>query len=174
MGNRIFLDFVRRWAAPDWRHWTALGIGLLLTTVAVGGWAYESSNRRQLEVQLAQRQAEIDRLKPQPVVLPADVSADAATAAAHALGTQWDGLYVALESCDSPGVVLLSLDAQAKKGQLNIDAEAKNLPAMITYFRALQKLPMLTKVTLYAHHTDKRDAEQPIRFRIGASWKGGS
>jgi Tfp pilus assembly protein PilN len=172
MASRTYLDFVRRWAAPDWRHWTALGAGVLLAAVAVGAWALEFSRQQQLAAKLQQRQAQIERLQPKAVSLPDNVSAAAAAAAARELGTHWDGLYAALESCDSPTVVLLSLDAQARKGQLTIDAEARNLPAMITYFRALQKLPMLGRVTLYAHQTDKRDNEQPIRFRIGASWRG--
>lgn len=170
MATRTYLDFVRRWAAPDWRHWTALGAGLALVAIAVAGWEFESSQQRRLEVQLEQRQREIDRAKPAVAALPENVSAAAAAAAARQLDVHWDDLYAALESCDSRRVVLLSIEAQAKKGTLSIDAEAKNLPAMITYFRALQKLPMLSRVTLYAHHTDRRDNEQPIRFRIGASW----
>jgi Tfp pilus assembly protein PilN len=82
----------------------------------------------------------------------------------------WDGLFAMLESQPRKDVALLSLAPDARKGQLRIAAEARDLPAMLAFHRELEASDELSDVSLLNHEMIAEQAERPIRFSLLATW----
>lgn len=82
----------------------------------------------------------------------------------------WDGLFAMLEAQPRQDVALLSLAPDARKGQLRIAAEARDLPAMLAFHRELEASDDLSDVSLLNHEMVAEQAEHPIRFNLLASW----
>ncbi|MOA00151.1 hypothetical protein D3C78_1194990 [compost metagenome] len=82
----------------------------------------------------------------------------------------WDGLFATLEGQSRKDVALLSLAPDARKGQLRITAEARNLPAMLAFHRELEASDALSDVSLLNHEIVAEQAERPIRFNLMATW----
>jgi hypothetical protein len=73
----------------------------------------------------------------------------------------WDGLFATLEAQPRKDIALLALTPDARKGQLRITAEARDLEAS----------DALRDVSLLNHETQAEQAEQPIRFNLVATWE---
>ncbi|MHC5349311.1 PilN domain-containing protein [Metapseudomonas furukawaii] len=83
----------------------------------------------------------------------------------------WDGLFATLEAQPRKDIALLALTPDARKGQLRITAEARDLAAMLAFHRELEASDALRDVSLLNHETQAEQAEQPIRFNLVATWE---
>jgi len=104
---------------------------------------------------------------------PADDGA--LTAARRAVGDSqqpWGELFATLEAADDKDVALLKLAPEPAKGQLKIQAEARNLGAMLAYQRRLEAGGTLRRIALQEHDIARETAEAPVRFQIVADWGG--
>ncbi|WP_018989396.1 PilN domain-containing protein [Aromatoleum toluclasticum] len=82
----------------------------------------------------------------------------------------WQALFATLESLASDDVALLSLTPDARKGQLRITAEARDLGAMLAYHRKLEDTAVLRDVSLVNHEFAEQVQGRPVRFSLVASW----
>lgn len=82
----------------------------------------------------------------------------------------WQALFTTLESLASDDVALLSLTPDARKHQLRVTAEARDLGAMLAYHRKLEDTPALRDVSLVNHEFAEQVQGRPVRFSLVASW----
>ncbi len=83
----------------------------------------------------------------------------------------WERLFAALETLRGKDIALLSLTPDARKGQVRISAEARNLEAMLTFHRQLEDSPELSDVSLINHEIVTNAAQKPILFNLLATWE---
>jgi Tfp pilus assembly protein PilN len=84
----------------------------------------------------------------------------------------WSGLFTALESADSEDVALLAVAPDIPHLRVKIHAEARDLAAMLAFYRHLQQSDALTQVVLIDHVVSKETPERPVRFHLDAGWGG--
>ena len=85
----------------------------------------------------------------------------------------WQQLFAMLEAQPQEDVALLTLTPDARKGQVRITAEARNLEAMLQYHQRLERSAELSDVSLLNHEVVMGQPEQPVRFNLTATWETG-
>ncbi|MEB6587588.1 MULTISPECIES: PilN domain-containing protein [Pseudomonas] len=85
----------------------------------------------------------------------------------------WQQLFSMLEAQPQDDVALLSLAPDARKGQVRIAAEARNLEAMLQYHQRLDASDELSDVSLLNHEVLAAQPERPVRFTLTATWGTG-
>ncbi|MBF8745184.1 MULTISPECIES: pilus assembly protein [Pseudomonas] len=83
----------------------------------------------------------------------------------------WQQLFAMLEAQPQEDVALLSLTPDARKGQIRIAAEARNLEAMLAYHQRLERSAELSDVSLLNHEVMASQPEHPVRFTLTATWE---
>ncbi|MFJ3523096.1 pilus assembly protein [Pseudomonas sp. NPDC090203] len=83
----------------------------------------------------------------------------------------WERLFAALETLRGKDIALLTLTPDARKGQVRITAEARDLEAMLTFHRQLQDSPELRDVSLVNHEIVANSPQKPILFNLLATWE---
>lgn len=87
------------------------------------------------------------------------------------LNVSWDRLYNALEQLNSPELALTSVLPNYQRQQLELQGEAKNMPAIFAYVESLEGLPEIEHVSLQKHQVDEEHPFQPVAFVILARWR---
>ncbi|WP_077047951.1 PilN domain-containing protein [Pseudomonas sp. KK4] len=85
----------------------------------------------------------------------------------------WERLFATLEAMPRDDIALLTLTPDARKGQVRISAEAKDLDAMLEFHRRLEASDELSDVSLLSHEIVANVPEQPVRFNLSANWEIG-
>ena len=85
----------------------------------------------------------------------------------------WQQLFAMLEAQPQDDVALLGLTPDARKGQVRIAAEARNLEAMLQYHQRLEASAELSDVSLLNHEVMMGQPEHPVRFTLTATWETG-
>lgn len=170
------LDFVASRRQGDRIGWLLLGTGVI--TIGIGAiawlmasgdgahWAQEAERwnqtaRRESSGQVKHRTAPTP---PRPQML-------AAAKAIDRLATPWGGLYSALEDSLDDTVSLLSIVPSADKGEVRLNGEAKDFPALRAYIRRLSNSEVLSDVRLLRQEVRQNDSQQPIVFSLVATWR---
>lgn len=168
--RRLELDFRRSPRPPLW-SWALLlsGLAALVGVLTVHHRITDETNRHLASIQ----RIEIRLPGASQAARPAD---DAALASARRAVAQsqppWSELFATLEAADNKDVALLALAPEPGKGHLKIQAEARNLAAMLAYHRRLEEGGALRQVALQEHDIAKESKEAPVRFHIIADWGG--
>lgn len=85
----------------------------------------------------------------------------------------WERLFGMLESLPQDDVALLTLTPDARKGQVRISAEARDLEAMLAFHKRLEASGELRDVSLLNHEIQVKQPERPVQFNLSASWESG-
>lgn len=168
--HSLDLDFHRAPPASPW-SWVLLGAGVLTL-----GWLMLA--HFQIAEQTKRNQATLAGLQAGGPVRPTQ-SAAASTEQANALASAkqalakghhpWGELFTTLEKADNKDVALLAFTPDAAKGQIRIQAEARNLSAMLAYQRRLEG-GSLRQVALIEHDIAAEASGSPVRFQLQANW----
>ena len=151
-------------------HWAG---GLLLAAgVALAGWtAWQDAQTRQAL-------AEAVAAAPQPsaaAVRRAPAVAGDAQAVAHQaraqLATPWDALFVRLETNVPKGIALLALEADARKTEATLTAEARSARDMLAWVEQLKLEAGFATVVLASHALQENDPQRPLRFVVRLDWR---
>ncbi|MGF6594460.1 PilN domain-containing protein [Pseudomonas sp. 2835] len=86
----------------------------------------------------------------------------------------WERLFNMLEGLPQDDVALLTLTPDARKGQLRISAEARDLEAMLAFHKRLEASDELHDVSLLNHEIIAKQAEHPVQFNLSATWENGN
>ncbi|NWL77605.1 pilus assembly protein [Pseudomonas taiwanensis] len=156
--------------------WLLLGGGMLMAVLMLGahhGIGNETETRN-AELQRVDQQLQKRGLRQAPLSAGEEKARAASVAELRRITAQmnlpWDGLFAMLEAQSRKDVALLSLTPDARKGQLRISAEARDLPAMLAFHRDLEASDALSDVSLLNHEMVTEQAERPIRFNLLANW----
>jgi Tfp pilus assembly protein PilN len=89
----------------------------------------------------------------------------------RALSLPWDDVFGALEAAHVADVSLLALDPMPDKKMLKLQAEARNMDAVLVYLRALAANPVFSAVSLQSHQVQQADPHHPVRFLVLLEWR---
>lgn len=167
------LDFSTRSARPGPVSWLIFALGLIAAAGSLLGWQAADAARSEAEAQLA-------RLRDKPVVQtkakPVRVDAAALTrqrgddAARSQLNLPWARLLDTLQNSRPPEIALLSLDADGRRGDFTLAAQAKNHAAMLEYFDGLQRAPGFARISLSRHELREVEGAQAVYFSLRGEW----
>ncbi len=169
--NALALDFKQ---TP--RHWSVLGLLLLLIGGAV--LAYVANTERSLtgQIELAEARmavlAKRGKFKPMQPIDAQELQQDIRQAndILQQLALPWDSLFKAVEANSEKEIALLSIQPDVNKHLVRIGGEAKNFDALLAYITRLEQSHILNHVYLVSHEVRTQDAEKPVRFALLANW----
>lgn len=174
----LHLDYQRTYRAMPW-----LGLAILLLALcawAAVGWRYGEKSREArsweqqadvLSALLARRSPAARPQSPQAAgALLLEVKQ--ANQVVRALAVPWTPLFDAVDSAGAPGIALLALEPDARKGTVRIIGEARDLEVLLAYVDQLAQREVFASVLLERHQVQRDVAEKPLRFSLVARWKG--
>ncbi len=162
------IDFQRK-RPPSASGWLLLVAGLV-AAAAAGQVEYRFLQQREAQ---AERLARLHAPGGGASLVANEPDDPTVVAARHLLDRSklpWDTLFAALESVDPTDVALLSITPDVLRRQVKIQAEARDLAAMLAFQRQLQANPALAQVVLLNHTVMKDVPDTPVRFTVQALW----
>ena len=168
--RRLKLDFLHPFPRPHWAAWLLLAAGLALAVWV--GWQ-DQQVARALAVATAESPVPRTPAVPRRAAraTPGDAQAGAAESAQAQLATPWGELFARLESNRPGRIALLSMDADARKPDVTLTAEARSVKDMLAWIEQLKGEAGFHSVTLASHAVQDADPERPIRFVLRLGWK---
>jgi Tfp pilus assembly protein PilN len=82
------------------------------------------------------------------------------------LNTPWQDLFDQLERSTPPDVALISIEPDARRGSIRLQAEAKTLETLLNYAAQLQQRGVLGRLTYSKHETNEQDNNKPLRLSV--------
>ena len=174
----LMLDFQpRRRSGPLGWSLLAGGVVLTLTCVFIQQHLSQHTEQQQGHLQTAQRVLTGDTGS-KLSLSPAQIREQAQNLAemrkvSQQLRRPWERLFAMLEAMPRDDIALLTLTPDARKGQVRISAEARNLEAMLDFHRRLEASDELSDVSLLSHEIVANVPEHPVQFNLSASWEIG-
>ncbi|UBM27523.1 pilus assembly protein [Pseudomonas sp. p1(2021b)] len=175
--RRLDLEFQPPRSSPMAWASLALGCTVLAALLLV---------QQQLEGERQDLEGRVHRLEQQLGRRPQDSASQGSTASreqaeqlaqmrsvSQQLQRPWQQLFAMLEAQPQEDVALLTLTPDARKGQVRIAAEARNLEAMLQYHQRLERSEALRDVSLLNHEVVSGQPEHPVRFNLTATWETG-
>jgi len=157
--------------------WSLLSLGLVLMVSVAAGAHVISQDIQEQQGQLghAQRKLQV-HTGPATGLTPAqqreqEVRLMEMKQISAQLRRPWERLFATLETLRGSDIALLSLTPDARKGQIRISAEARDLEAMLAFHRQLQGSPELRDVSLVNHEIVTNSPQKPILFNLLATWE---
>lgn len=85
------------------------------------------------------------------------------------LNTPWQDLFQQLERSTPQEVALISIEPDANRASVKLQAEARSLDVLLSYAASLQFQGVLGALTYSKHETNDQDPNKPIRlsFELG-------
>ncbi len=154
---------------PSWAGWLLLILGAGMAAWA--GWRYDRVGA-DLEVQRSRLATFVpNTARHAPARSEADKESPSAAQGRTLLATDWQGLLAGLEQSRPRSIALLSMEADAGGGTLNLTAEAKDHKSMLDYVRALNGQAGLEQVVLTSHNDVEQDGEKAVDFVVRVRWR---
>lgn len=159
--------------------WSLLAAGVVLTLACVVAQQHldEQSSQQQGHLQHAQRELTGDS-GTKVGLTPAETREQAQNLAemrkvSQQLRRPWERLFAMLEAMPRDDIALLTLTPDARKGQVRISAEARDLEAMLEFHQRLEASDELSDVSLLSHEIVANVPEHPVQFNLSATWEIG-
>jgi hypothetical protein len=161
---QIELDFLQTRARVP-----AISLILLLAGVILSIFVAERyQTLAQTEQTLKLHAAELQQSSAKHSALKKNQAADPAKSL---LQVNWNQLLQRLEETRTETVALLSLEANAKTGQIIIQAESANEANMIDYLESLKLEPLLQNAVLTNHEVQEETGNSAVKFTIRLKWR---
>jgi Tfp pilus assembly protein PilN len=162
------LDFVHPLPRPHWA-----GLLLLAAGVALALWV--GWQDRQVGTALAEAvaaaPAETRTTARRATRAAAGEQREAVESAQAQLQVPWGDLFVRLEANRPKRIALVALEADARKTEATVTAEAKSARDMLAWIDELKDKAGFASVTLASHTVREDDPQQPIRFVLRVEWR---
>ncbi|MDD0974753.1 PilN domain-containing protein [Pseudomonas fontis] len=175
--RRLNLEFQPRRQGP--LTWLPLAAGAVVLLAAVAVQQHLDSQQSALNTHLQGVEQQLGiRPRSQPALTSAQSREQAESLAqmrslSQQLQRPWERLFSMLEGLPQDDVALLTLTPDARKGQVRISAEARDLEAMLAFHKRLEASGELRDVSLLNHEIQVKQAEHPVQFNLSASWEIG-
>jgi Tfp pilus assembly protein PilN len=174
----LTLDFQpRRRSGP--LGWSLLTAGVALTLACFFAQQHldQQSSQQQGHLQHAQRELTGDT-GGKVGLTPAETREQAQNLAemrkvSQQLRRPWERLFAMLEAMPRDDIALLTLTPDARKGQVRISAEARDLETMLEFHQRLEASDELSDVSLLSHEIVANVPEHPVQFNLSATWEIG-
>lgn len=99
-----------------------------------------------------------------------DKDAEAARDIMNRLSAPWEDFFASIESIKNDKVAILSMDPDMQTGQLTIEGEAKDYPALLTLVSQFRMKRTFADVFLQRHEIRREDPQHPMTFTISMRW----
>ena len=161
------------------RSWTIFTLGLL--SLLLCGFAQQLVSSQQVEsaevlarseagTASADRQAEV-MLSPEELRRARALLAEVRSISEQ-VNRPWERLFLTLESLPLTDVALLSLVTDGHTRQLRVQAEARDLTAMLRFHQQLEASEELSDTYLINHEVVVQAEGEPVRFNLLVTWSG--
>jgi len=161
--------------------WSLLSVGLVMSLSMAAGahWLADQAEQLKGELSHAQRTLQVHTSTAAGgstgLTSAQQREQDARLAEMKQVSAQlrrpWERLFAALETLRGDDIALLALSPDARKGQLRISAEARNLEAMLAFHKSLEDSPELNDVSLLNHEIVANSPQKPVLFNMMATWE---
>jgi len=94
----------------------------------------------------------------------------AANAVLDQLSLPWDAVFADVEAAVIPDIALLGVQPDPRARLVNLEGEARDLTALLTFLARLEAAPALGEVHLKRHEIRLSDPNHPLAFTIQARW----
>ena len=179
--KRMNLDFTAPGAHSGPISWLLLALGLIAITTAGLGWQAADSTAQEARTRLAGLQAapkgktagtlNSTRNNARNSVNPAAQARQREdNNARRALALPWTRLLTVLQDTRPDDIAFLELDADGRRGDFQLTANAKSYRAMLDYYRAMQAEPAFRSVSLVRHELREIDGVQGVNFSLRGEW----
>lgn len=171
----VDLDFLR-----TGRQMSRLAPWLLLAGIVAGGVAL--LEQRHLSAELKAREQQIEEIRSmsrrtRPALETQESDSpevrDQIKKANVVLGqinVPWSELFEAIESADEGNVALLQVQPDARSRTVLLGGAARNLSAVLSYMRRLERTDRLEDVVLVSHEIKLKEPGTPVEFQLLAKW----
>lgn len=166
--RRLTLDFLHPLPRPHWAGWLLLAAGAALA--AWSGWQGAQTQDALDAAVAAAPRAPVAATRTRPVAAVDEQSA--ARQAREQLAILWDALFVRLETNLPKRIALVALEADARKPDATLTAEARSAQDMLAWVEQLKLEGGFASVTLVSHALQESDPQQPLRFVLRLDWRG--
>lgn len=170
------LDLDYRRNGHRWPFWAGIAALLLaLAALLLSGFYAQrlASQVNMLQVMVGERERAL-HAAPASAAQAAQSAAGGELAHAQAVVRQltlpWNRLLATLETAQRNDIALLAVAPDAVRGQVTLSGEARDRTALFGYIRTLQAGGEFRGVHLRDYQVDERQAEQPLRFTLEATW----
>ncbi len=158
--------------------WSLLGGGAFLALVCFGVQQHLGAQAEQQQGHLQHTQRQLTGDSAKTTLSPAETREQAQNLAemrkvSQQLRRPWERLFAMLEAMPRDDIALLTLTPDARKGQVRISAEARDLQAMLDFHKRLEASDELSDVSLLSHEIVVKSPEQPVQFNLSATWEMG-
>lgn len=166
------LDYQEPGGRARWATWALLLLAIVY--MADVGWSYfrvkETMDRRMAELASLPKGA---RTGQTPSYRPGTVERELAFARAtiHKIALPWNEFFKALSTSNVEDVDLLSVEPNIDSGTVQVTAEAKDLPAMLTYLARLESNKHFRSVGVTHHEIKRNDPLRRVSFTVVVSWR---
>lgn len=82
------------------------------------------------------------------------------------LNTPWQDLFDQLERLTPEGIALISIEPDARRSSIKLQAEAKTLDALLVYAAGLEQQGVFGRLTYSKYETNEKDANKPTRLNF--------
>ena len=172
--HALTLDFQpRRRSGP--LGWSLLVAGVVLAVACFVAQQHldDQASQQQGHLQHAQRELTGDSGS-KAGLSPAETREQAQNLAemrkvSQQLRRPWERLFAMLEGLPRDDIALLTLTPDARKGQVRISAEARDLEAMLAFHQRLEASDELSDVSLLSHEIVANVPEHPVQFNLSAT-----
>ncbi|AQZ95512.1 pilus assembly protein [Halopseudomonas phragmitis] len=154
---------------PGWQSWMTLGVGGLACLISLSFYTWRDEQPAMLPRAPSSTSTELVR-SPAQMRLQAQMLNEMRRVSAQ-MNRPWERLFVTLETLPMEDIGLLGLATDARKGQLRIQAEARDLEAMLAFHRRLEEGEALSDVYLLNHEVLERNPGRPVRFSLLLTWR---
>lgn len=166
--RRLTLDFLHPLPRPHWAGWLLLAAGAALA--AWSGWQGAQTQDALDAAVAAAPHALVAAARTRPVAAADEQSA--ARQAREQLAIPWDALFVRLETNLPKRIALVALEADARKPDATLTAEARSAQDMLAWVEQIKLEGGFASVTLVSHALQESDPQQPLRFVLRLDWRG--
>jgi len=162
------LDFLHPFPRPHWAGWLLLAAGLGLAVWV--GWQGRQAQDA-LDEAVAAAPKPVAATARRPASAMASEEQTAALQSGEQLDMPWGGLFVRLETNLPKGIALVALEADARKPEATLTAEARTAKDMLAWIEQLKGKAGFASVTLASHALQESDPQQPLRFVLRLVWR---
>lgn len=162
------LDFLRETPRLPAAAWLLLAAGIVLGATAA--LRYLKAERSLAGERAIAASLDAARTAKKPVKAAVPLQAASEAAGRTQLDLPWDALFVRLEQSRPGEIALLSLDADGRKREASLTAEARNPGVMLDYLERLRKQSGFNTVVLSSHAVRAEAPQQPLRFMVRLRW----
>ena len=162
------LDFLHPFPRPHWAGWLLLAAGLGLAVWV--GWQGRQAQGA-LDEAVAAAPKPVAAAARRPASATASEEQTAALQSREQLAMPWGELFVHLEKNLPKNIALVALEADARKPEATLTAEARTAKDMLAWIERLKGEAGFASVTLVSHALQESDPQQPLRFVLRLVWR---